>query len=139
MIPSFYNAADQELYKKYQYIPQEQYRLGLNLPKSASAPVTNQGIVATNAFTGGGDGRGFNSQGNVFGRGTAVNPVYGNTYIDTVRREGGDSLDAYKKLIEAGGTAPGGMFQTDYFPGIKDELVDASGRIAGQPGYDPPI
>tara|TARA_E500000318_G_scaffold6772_1_gene6365 strand:+ start:7643 stop:8905 length:1263 start_codon:yes stop_codon:yes gene_type:complete len=53
---AFYNAGDQELYKKYQYIPQEQYRLGLNLPTDAPAPVTNQGIVATNAFTGGGGG-----------------------------------------------------------------------------------
>ncbi len=52
---AFYNAADQELYKKYQYLPQEEYRLGLNLPKDAPAPVTNQGIVNTNAFTGGGN------------------------------------------------------------------------------------
>ena len=141
---AFYNAADQELYKKYQYLPQEKYRLGLNLPKEA--PVVNQGIVNTNAFANsGGDnnfnlaGNNFNLAGNMFGEGTAVSPVFGNSYIDTVRREGADSLPAYEKLIQAGGTAPGGLFQTDYFPGIKNELVDASGRIAGQPGYNPNI
>ena len=55
---SFYNAGDQELYKKYQYLPQEQYRLSLNLPKAeqdVSAINTSHGIPATNAFTGGGD------------------------------------------------------------------------------------
>jgi len=52
---AFYNAADQKLYKDYQYLPQEKYRLGLNLPKNTpDAPVVNQGIVNTNAFTGGG-------------------------------------------------------------------------------------
>ena len=58
---AFYNAADQELYKKYQYIPQEKYRLGLNLPTDAPAPVTDEGIVNTNAFanSGGGGNNGF--------------------------------------------------------------------------------
>jgi len=62
MIPSFYNAADQELYKKYQYIPQEKYRLGLNLPTDAPAtPPGGGGIVNTNAFanSGGGGNNGF--------------------------------------------------------------------------------
>jgi len=51
---AFYNAGDQELYKTYQYLPQEQYRLGLNLPKTeqdVSSINTNFGIPATNAFT----------------------------------------------------------------------------------------
>ena len=51
---AFYNPADQELYKKYQYLPQEQYRLGLNLPKTeqdVSAINTSFGIPATTAFT----------------------------------------------------------------------------------------
>ena len=58
---AFYNKADQELYKNYQYLPQEQYRLGLNLPKSeqeVEAVSTNFGIPNTNAFTGGGGGGG---------------------------------------------------------------------------------
>ena len=59
---AFYNAGDQELYKQYQYLPQEQYRLSLNLPKAeqdASSINTSFGIPATNAFTNmnaGGDG-----------------------------------------------------------------------------------
>ena len=39
---AFYNAGDQELYKTYQYLPQEKYRLGLNLPK------TEQDVSAIN-------------------------------------------------------------------------------------------
>jgi len=53
-VPSFYNQGDQELYKQYQYLPQEKYRLGLNLPKTeqdVSAINTSFGIPATNAFT----------------------------------------------------------------------------------------
>ena len=46
---AFYNKADQELYKKYKFLPQEQYRLGLNLPTTPD-PVVNQGIVNTDAF-----------------------------------------------------------------------------------------
>ena len=55
----FYNLADKELFKKYQYLPQEKYRLGLNLPTAATEDqvVTDQGIVNTNAFANtGGDG-----------------------------------------------------------------------------------
>jgi hypothetical protein len=57
----FYNLADQKLFKDYQFLPQEKYRLGLNLPTDATEDevVTNQGIVNTNAFAnagGGGDG-----------------------------------------------------------------------------------
>ena len=133
---AFYNQADQDLYKKYQYLPQEKYRLGLNLPKDpVSDPVINQGIVNTNAFANsGGD---FNPAGNMFGEGTAVKPVFGNTYIDTVKREGVNSLPAYERLIDAGGTTPGGMYQTDFFPGTENELADAMGRMPNQPGYDP--
>tara|TARA_R110001606_G_C15278681_1_gene640277 strand:- start:74 stop:1141 length:1068 start_codon:yes stop_codon:yes gene_type:complete len=50
----FYNKADQKLFEKYQYLPQEQYRLGLNLPTDATDDnvVTDEGIVNTNAFAG---------------------------------------------------------------------------------------
>ena len=55
----FYNAADQKLYEQYKFLPQEQYRLGLNLPTSdpTNDPVVDEGIVNTNAFAnaGGGD------------------------------------------------------------------------------------
>jgi len=52
--PSFYNQGDQKLYQDYQYLPQEQYRLGLNLPKTEQATDsinTTFGLPATNAFT----------------------------------------------------------------------------------------
>ena len=53
----FYNLADQKLFKDYQFLPQEQYRLGLNLPTQDDEVVTDQGIVNTDAFanTGGGN------------------------------------------------------------------------------------
>tara|TARA_R100000541_G_scaffold15254_1_gene24669 strand:+ start:747 stop:2075 length:1329 start_codon:yes stop_codon:yes gene_type:complete len=53
---AFYNQADQELYKKYQYLPQEQYRLGLNLPKDPVTSPVSEGITNTNAFTNSGGG-----------------------------------------------------------------------------------
>ena len=51
---AFYNPADQELYKQFQYLPQEQFRLGLNLPKNTEAEAINTtfGLPATNVFTG---------------------------------------------------------------------------------------
>jgi len=54
---AFYNPGDQELYKQFQYLPQEQFRLGLNLPKNTEAEAVNTtfGIPATNAFTGSGN------------------------------------------------------------------------------------
>ena len=55
---AFYNAADQELYKKYQYLPQQEYRLGLKLPIAPVPPIVDQGIVNTNAFINSGGGGG---------------------------------------------------------------------------------
>ena len=128
----FYNKADQKLFEKYQYLPQEKYRLGLNLPTDATDDevVTDEGIVNTNAFAnsgGGGGGDGFSSTGNMFGEGTAVKPVYGNTYIDTVRREGPESRQAVEALINAGGSAPGGLMPQEYgfqFTGIPTKRGD---------------
>ena len=134
----FYNLADKELFKKYQYLPQEKYRLDLNLPTDATEDevVTDQGIVNTNAFAGSG-GDGFSSTGNMFGEGTPVSPVYGNTYIDVVRREGPDSPQAVEALINAGGTYPGGFqnneggFEfTNSFP---DTSVQMEGAYYGTP------
>ena len=107
--PTFYNAADQQLYKNFQFVPQEKYRLGLTLPTDATEDgvVTDQGIVNTNAFANAGGGGDFNPAGNMFGEGTAVSPVYGNTYIDTVRREGPESRQAVEALINAGNTIDG--------------------------------
>ena len=132
-------ATDQEIRDAgFKYIPQQKYLQNpFELPTAPEAPVVNQGIVNTNAFANSGGGNDFNPQGNIFGEGTAVSPVFGNSYIDTVRREGPDSFAAYNKLSQAGGTAPAGMFQTDYFPGTQNELADAMGRMPGQEGYDP--
>ena len=56
---AFYNAADQELYKKYQYLPQEQYRLGFTAPTVNEQKITETfGIPNTNAFTNSGGGGG---------------------------------------------------------------------------------
>jgi len=64
---AFYSPADQELYKKFQYLPQEQYRLGLNLPKTEQATNsinTTFGLPATNAFTSSGSNNYFNGSPN---------------------------------------------------------------------------
>ena len=47
---AFYNQGDQEIYKNFQFVPQEKYRLGLTLPTDSVAPVPG-GITNTNAFT----------------------------------------------------------------------------------------
>ena len=66
----FYNQGDQEIYKKFQYVPQEQFRLGFTAPTTTptAAPVSG-GITNTNAFTnnggGGGGGSNINNTGNL--------------------------------------------------------------------------
>jgi hypothetical protein len=134
---------DQQIRDKgFLYIPKQQYlQKPFQIPTTEDATedevVTDEGIVNTNAFANSGGGMDFSPTGNMFGEGTPVDPVYGNTYIDTVKREGPDSFEAYNKLVEAGGTAPGGMYTSDYFPGTENELADAMGRMPGQEGYDP--
>jgi len=59
---AFYNKGDQNIYKDFQYVPQEKYRLGFTAPvqgggQDASTP--SFGIPNTNAFTN--SGAGFNS------------------------------------------------------------------------------
>ena len=132
-------ATDQEIRDAgFLYIPKQKYLQNpFQIPVAPEAPVVNQGIVNTNAFANTGGGGDFNPAGNMFGEGTAVSPVFGNSYIDTVRREGPNSFAAYDKLSQAGGTAPAGMYQTDYFPGTENELADAMGRMPGQEGYAP--
>ena len=109
MPPKFYNLADQKLFENYQYIPQEKYRLGLTLPTQNDEVVTDQGIVNTDAFVNVGGDNDFNPAGNMFGEGTPVDPVYGNTYIDIVEKDGPDSPQAIEALINAGGTYPAGL------------------------------
>jgi len=101
---AFYNAADQELYKKYKFLPQEQYRLGLNLPTDpVTDPVANQGIVNTNYFTNSGGGEETRYDNSFLPELPTFN------YVDTVRKYGADSKQAQQMLEKAGGTYPGGF------------------------------
>ena len=77
---AFYNQGDQNIYKDFQYVPQEKYRLGFTAPTTTptAAPVSG-GITNTNAFTNSG-GNGFNQSGNAFGYGSQVEPVSYGSY-----------------------------------------------------------
>jgi len=77
---AFYNKGDQNIYKDFQYVPQEKYRLGYTAPTTTptAAPVSG-GITNTNAFTNSG-GNNFNSAGNAFGYGSQVEPVSYGSY-----------------------------------------------------------
>lgn len=125
MAPSFYNIADQELYKKYQFLPQEQYRLGLNLPTTPD-PVANQGIVNTDAFTNSGGGNDFNPAGNMFGEGVAVSPVYGGNPI-TGGFDGGYGADPISGDLPGGGNivdefgTDGEVYSKGSFDSLKSE------------------
>jgi len=78
--PLFYNQGDQEIYKNFQFVPQEKYRLGFTAPTTTptAAPVSG-GITNTNAFTNSG-GNGFNQSGNAFGYGSPVSEVNVRTF-----------------------------------------------------------
>jgi len=75
---AFYNKADQELYKKYQYLPQEQYRLGFTEPTLPTTEPVSSGITNTNAFNN--SGNNFNLAGNAFGYGSPVSEVNVRTF-----------------------------------------------------------
>ena len=97
----FYNLADQKLFEKYQFLPQEQYRLGLNLPTDED-PVVDEGIVNTNAFANSGGGGDNIQYDNSF---LPELPTF--NYVDTVKKYGADSKQAKQMLEKAGGTYPG--------------------------------
>ena len=89
---AFYNAADQELYKKYQYVPQEKYRLGFTAPvqgggQDASTP--SFGIPNTNAFTNMGGDNSYNPDGNAFGYGSQIEPGGSYGSYGTINYTGG--------------------------------------------------
>ena len=77
---AFYNQGDQNIYKDFQYVPQEKYRLGFTAPTTTptTTPVSG-GITNTNAFTNSG-GNSFNSAGNAFGYGSQIEPVSYGSY-----------------------------------------------------------
>ena len=125
----FYNLADQKLFEKYQFLPQEKYRLGLNLPTDEDPdPVVDEGIVNTNSFANsGGGGDGFNAAGNMFGEGTAVNPVYGSTPITGGLGEAGTGVNPITGDIVGGGNivdefgTKGEVYSKGAFDGLKSE------------------
>ena len=87
----FYNLADQKLFEQYKFLPQEQYRLGLNLPTTPDPdPVVNQGIVNTNSFANSGGGNdNFNPDGNAFGYGSQIEPGGSYGSYDSINYTGG--------------------------------------------------
>ena len=109
---AFYNAADQELYKKYKFLPQEKYRLGLTLPTDPEpvAPVPG-GITNTNAFNN--SGNDFNPAGNAFGYGSQIEP--------------GGSYGSYDSINYTGGL-PGNVQQY----GIGRQFEDPSASPTGE-------
>jgi hypothetical protein len=92
---AFYNAGDQELYKQYQYLPQEQYRLGLNLPKTeqdVEAVTSSFGIPNTNAFTNSGENKNYfsGSTNQLINNFNAINQ---DRYFNSLPTPNVDSLD----------------------------------------------
>jgi len=76
---AFYNKGDQNIYKDFQYVPQEKYRTGFTAPTTTptAAPVSG-GITNTNSFTN--SGSSFNQSGNAFGYGSPVEEVNVRTF-----------------------------------------------------------
>ena len=111
--PTFYNAADQELYKDYQFVPQEKYRTGFTAPTTEEEKVTETfGIPNTNAFTNSG-GNSFSSAGNAFGYGSQIEP--------------GGSYGSYDSINYTGGL-PGNVQQY----GIGRQFEDPSASPTGE-------
>ena len=78
---AFYNQGDQNIYKDFQYVPQEKYRTGFTAPVQGGgqdASTSSFGIPNTNAFTN--SGGGFNQSGNAFGYGSPVEEVNVRTF-----------------------------------------------------------
>ena len=104
--PLFYNQGDQNIYKDFQFVPQEKYRTGFTAPvqgggQDASTP--SFGIPATNAFTNSGGGSG----GNAFGYGTAIKP--GDPSVLTSGPYQGQS--GYSDSLNYSGGLPGNVSQ----------------------------
>jgi len=131
-------ATDQEIRDAgFKYVPQQQYLLNpFELPENQE-PVTNSGIVNTNAFTNMGGDNSYNQAGNAFGYGSQIEPGGSYGSYGTINYTGGLDGDvqqygvgrqfedpsaspigetySYKKEVPgfirmAGGFIPGGNF-----------------------------
>ncbi len=130
---AFYSPGDQELYKQFQYLPQEKFRLGLNLPKAeqdVSAVNTSFGIPATNAFTG-------NNQNNNYYTGTTGSLVSGFNQAVTDRQ---NRLEALNMPLEQKGVRGADITMETLAPiGAPENLYEGSiegipQTIRGAPG-----
>jgi hypothetical protein len=130
---AFYSPGDQELYKQFQYLPQEKFRLGLNLPKAeqdVSAVNTSFGIPATNAFTG-------NNQNNNYYTGTTGSLVSGFNQAVTDRQ---NRLEALNMPLEQKGVRGADITMETLAPiGAPEDLYEGSiegipQTIRGAPG-----
>ena len=99
-------ATDAEIRAKgFLYIPKQKYLQNpFNLPIApVGAPEGNEPFKPiSNSFNNNNDGNDFNPNGNMFGRGTAVNPVYGGNPI-TGGFDGGYGVDPITGDLPGGG------------------------------------
>ena len=141
---AFYNQGDQEIYKNFQYVPQEKYRLGFTAPTTTStaAPVSG-GITNTNAFTNSG-GNGFNQSGNAFGYGSPVSEVNVRTFNPQSNDPTGKIANAQTMYNKASNAGP--MVETftgmrpsesvmDYYGG---QIMDNREQYGAQGQYNSP-
>ena len=139
---AFYNKADQELYKKYQYLPQEQYRLGFTEPTLPTTEPVSSGITNTNAFNN--SGNNFNLAGNAFGYGSPVSEVNVRTFNPQSNDPTGKIANAQTMYNKASNAGP--MVETftgmrpsesvmDYYGG---QIMDNREQYGAQGQYNSP-
>ena len=123
-------ATDAEIRAKgFLYIPKQKYLQNpFNLPIApVGAPEGNEPFKPiSNSFNNNNDGNDFNPNGNMFGRGTAVNPVYGGNPI-TGGFDGGYGVDPITGDLPGGGNivdefgTKGEVYSKGAFDNIKEE------------------
>ena len=141
---AFYNQGDQNIYKDFQYVPQEKYRLGFTAPTTTptAAPVSG-GITNTNAFTNSG-GNNFNPAGNAFGYGSPVSEVNVRTFNPQSNDPTGSVANAQTMYNKASNAGP--MVETftgmrpsesvmDYYGG---QIMDNREQYGAQGQYNSP-
>jgi len=141
---AFYNQGDQNIYKDFQYVPQEKYRLGFTAPTTTptTEPVPG-GITNTNAFTNSGEND-FNPAGNAFGYGSPVSEVNVRTFNPQSNDPTGKIANAQTMYNKASNAGP--MVETftgmrpsesvmDYYGG---QIMDNREQYGAQGQYNSP-